>query len=346
MLFVSCDNQNESTMKTVSVDINDLKELSLSNGRVIKLQSNDSSLIFSISDIVKIKNCLYIQSRDMIKAFRDQDGMYIRDIGVRGNGPGEHTSISQIWENNENICFSDFNTNSAFTYDTNGKCINTITPLFDTSDRTHRASHFIVYPDSSCLIALNTLGNGSTPNPVASVLDLNRRLKNNIKGRDVLDSGHLSIRMAQDKENNRILYWEGFKDTIFAITTDSIAPIYAIDFGNTRYSNQNENDIFKTMRQFDEDVKAGARYTSIIQNIQKWKNLIFFVFTTDNNHFFYLGTINTDNNHVQTYHIDDAQYQQEPFIKILGDYLYIELSDKTNIEANPALFVIGADIFN
>lgn len=346
MGLISCNESKvSSNFNTVTVNLDAVNIIPLSNARIIELETNDSSLIYEIYNLVKIDDRLYVHSRNLLKVFSDADGHYISDVGRLGHGPGEYAQINQIWAEGSNICIHDFDSNCALVYNNKNECITKRQPFFD---RVHQCypSQIILYPDSSCIIALSTYrGSPEKHTPLASIRSLNNEFKRIIPGREVLDGGSLNTCLAKDYENNRILYWQGLKDTIFEITTDSIRPIYAIDFGQYRFPGQDDNNLFGKVRRLKQELKNGARYATLIQDVQKWHDLILFDFTTDYTDTFYIGALDTKSNKIQVYELRDDKFAIRPFMRLIGDNLYIELKNKENDEANPALLIFPARYF-
>ena len=103
---ISCNSVAEKEEATVSIDLDNISTPSyydyFSRMELIPLETNDSSLISSVSKIVHRNNRYYILDKEMdrIVVFDDQ-GNFLNLINKKGNGPGEYTGLSDF-------CFNDF----------------------------------------------------------------------------------------------------------------------------------------------------------------------------------------------------------------------------------------------
>lgn len=90
----------------------------------IPLETNDSCLISSITQIETSSDAYWIVSRGTIFMF-DKQGKYVGKLGSIGQGPGEFTSVEkiQIDEPNNEIFVMDYFGRKMVTYDMNGKFI-------------------------------------------------------------------------------------------------------------------------------------------------------------------------------------------------------------------------------
>ena len=90
---LSCSSVAEKEEATVSIDLDNIS----TRMEIIPLETNDSSLISSVSKIVHRNNRYYILDKEMdrIVAFDDQ-GKFLNLINKKGNGPGEYTGLSDF----------------------------------------------------------------------------------------------------------------------------------------------------------------------------------------------------------------------------------------------------------
>ena len=347
LILMSCSGPKDRGLITVTADMNAVTDIPVSEGRLIPLDNSDScALLDNVINIEMDKDRFYVLTRKSVKSFDNGDGRYLTTYGSIGQGPGEYTSIKQMWLEDGILYIYDFNTNIAHSFKPDGSTIASTKEYYDRKTPGMGPTSKFPYPDNSCYIMLNTYTDGTTDtNPLASVHDKDMNRIKPVEGRNV-PGGNLDNQVAADPANNRLLYWEALKDTIFAITTDTIKPAYAVDFGKLRFPDQDNNNVFEKMYTFSNAIKSGAEYATLIQNVQKWDNLVFFVFTTGKSRFF-IGVIDEDKDtdNMKIYRIDDPRYTQKALIKIFGDNLYVLLNDEEDEDANPALLVIPANKF-
>ena len=345
-LLSSCSpKRGENELMILPVTLSNVKSVTLNDGRLLGLENNDSSLLYSITDIVNIKDKIFIHSGDMVKSFSISDGHHIKNIGHKGHGPGEFNQVSQIWAKDSSLYIFDFNTSSVNVYNEDGTFLMCDREYLYNTDNAHRPSYIFEYPDTSYIVTINTYTDQTTKiNPLASIYGSERNFIRDISGRDLVTGGHLTVRTTYDEDNKRVLYWEGFNDTIFSITTKTISPSYVIDFGPLRFPYQDEHDFLTKARIFYKDSLLGKQYATLIQSIQKHNEHLFFTFTVGTETIFLCST-NLDNKQSNVYSVLDSNYQLASTIKLINDSLFIELKNIVNEEANPAILIIPTSHF-
>lgn len=70
---------------------------------VVELETNDSSLIYDIENMVVADNKLFIKSRDLLKFFNASDGKFLGNLASIGEGPGEYLFVNRLWNTDDTI---------------------------------------------------------------------------------------------------------------------------------------------------------------------------------------------------------------------------------------------------
>ncbi len=351
-LFAGCSGGDDSEgLSTLSVDLSKTEDLPLSNGKILTIETSDSSLLYSYANVLKSDGRLFIHSRDLLKVFDPATGKYLGRLGRKGNGPAEYTSINQVWTEGDTVRLFDFNTRSVLSFKPDGTFISKVNPYVGDNPRTNNLKfpvYVMKFPDSSAYIGLNCFTDGTTEtNPTASLYDNDLGFVSDIRGRELCEGGNLNDRMSIDRENGRMLMWEGLKDTLFTVTKTDIRPLYAFDFGKNRFPPEYQNlpELFERAQKFMEG--KDVPYASAMHCFQKYGDKIFFSFSTSDERFF-LGMIDTGNKTVKTFRLvsPDGRYSQASYMTLMEGNLYISLTDGDNPESNQPLFIISTDYFD
>ena len=97
--FISCNNKDDKDLLVVQVDTNQDYSLPLSEiayeVSAIELELTDESLIKNIKRVVYNDDYIIVSETDKIMLF-DSTGKFIRQIGSKGNGPGEFNFLRDI----------------------------------------------------------------------------------------------------------------------------------------------------------------------------------------------------------------------------------------------------------
>lgn len=352
MLAVSScgHNRQEEGVYTVSADIEKVDTLDVSAGRLVALETNDSSLIYGISNLEKAGDRLVVHSRDILKTFDPTTGKYLGEVATKGDGPDEFTSIQQIWVENDTIRLLDFNTGFVGSYLGDGTFLYRTAISRDSWDSGRAATspvYLMADPGGEGYISLNSFSDGTTKtNPTASLYGKDLRFIRDIEGRSLREGSYLSDRMTPDIQGERLLMWEPFRDTLFTVTTDGIRPWLAFDFGKNRFPTEYQAlpELFERAQKFIEG--KDVPYASFLHSYQKWGDRLFFsVSTPDSSHF--VGVLDLDDKNVKIYRISDREqrFASAGFLKIIDGKLFIALNDTQSMEANPYLLVMDPDFF-
>ncbi|OJV31767.1 MAG: hypothetical protein BGO29_01230 [Bacteroidales bacterium 36-12] len=280
--LISCNKRNSNEVfqgaiscENIKIDIlkDDLFPVDfIQNCKVVRLETNESSLIGEMKKIIVTSDRIFIMDSDVTQSLFvfDREGKYIMKIGTRGNGPGEYYSVNDFFvdENKQQISIYDGNVRKVFYYDWYGKYL--------------KVHHFkeiwmnACYPlDSTCF-----------------ALDFTRTAL----GRNKF---HLQLSTTENQmyyyykplkynyqytNNTNIAFYKGIEtvfyvpvrcDTIFCISTTGIDKGYAIDFGEQTLPS-NFQDRYKGMEQAD--VLLNSNYCYGIKNVLETDGLLCFTF--------------------------------------------------------------------
>lgn len=347
LVFASC-HRNDTTkdsVETVKINLDTEKSLSVDAGTIIPLETNDSSLIYNIWNLILVNDTLVIHSRDLVKSFDANDGRFQNSLVKKGQASGEVTTVSEIWQEGGTVCVFDFNGRKLLRISPEGKLLSENMPLISKSPaKEEYASPIFLLPstDGDGYICLNSFTDGTTDrNPAASVYDKDFKFVKNIEGREMKEAVYLSNRMTPDIKNNRMLLWEPYRDTLYSVTKEKIEPIFAFDFGKNAFPPEYQayDEMYDRYQKFNEE--RDTPYASLLQCYQTWGDLVVFLFSTSDktNH---LAVLDTSDNQITTYRLadDSGKYVMGRYLKIAGNYAYISLTDQETEDNNPALLKI------
>lgn len=344
LLFAACTHGSKSSkgLVTVAIDMNKVDTIPLGEATVIPLETNDSSLLYGIDLMEIVDDKFVIYANNFIKTFDQHTGAYCGAISSRGQGPGEYLFIGRVWSDNDTVKIYDNETERELNYTADGEFISD-RKLFEDIDFSTLCSpsSYIRMPDGKGYIAINTSTGGSTPtNPVASYLDSDFKLVRNVPGRDFREGSSLTDRISADHEHNRILMWEAFRDTLFAITPDSVKAIYAFDFGRQSLP----SDIQGLAETVDRNMKfmdgKHIPYISMSHAFHQYDGYLYFSFIDGSSHV-YLARLDTDTDQIKVYYIDgEGRYTQDGFMTLIDGNIYVQFNDTSDPEANPVLISI------
>lgn len=229
---VGCSNSGEK-IRLLKADLDQAKVVTIDPENITWLETNDSSLLYDISNIAHLGGRMLIQSRTLWKIFSN-DGSFVGEVTHKGEGPDNFLWMGNIWNDDSLVYMYDFSLNKIQKYDSDGRYHG-----YDTIKRgdaedfdTHPIEAYITRNDGVFYVN-QFLGTEpfnyvfchasdihSVPKPIRS-----RRHEN----------GHTFYnRIFIDNDNHRLLYWEHIKDTLFTVTTDGVEPLYVFDYGENK----------------------------------------------------------------------------------------------------------------
>lgn len=205
----------------INVSLNDVVNLSdfAESIEIIKL-SNDSVLRdIGQMTVDKNGNIFIKDSRGAALQQYAPDGKFIRQIGRKGNGPGEYTRIDGIDIDGDRIYINDDGKGVVMAYDAEGNYIPDI-PIMDMT----------YHLDFAC--KGDTLIKSYAGNYIS--FDINGRkyqeTLNRVSGMFSIHSTHLS-----KNTDDGTVYWERhYNDTIFEAVGGNVRPFVYVDFGKLK----------------------------------------------------------------------------------------------------------------
>lgn len=104
LIFKSCKPETEGNhLPKIDLDqnIQNISTINLSSfaKKIEYLPLDTVSPLGEIRGIMKSKNTIFVYGLDYCKAY-DTNGVFINDIGIKGNGPGEYKHVGQVSINN------------------------------------------------------------------------------------------------------------------------------------------------------------------------------------------------------------------------------------------------------
>ena len=150
-----------------------------------------------------------------------------------------------------------------------------------------------------------------------------------------------------DREHNRLLLWEGVRDTLFVIDdSHEVRPLYAFDFGSHSLPADKQN-----LLHLDERATAFAEgkdipYLSMLRYFQSVGDRIYFSFASASPEIgFGMFDEKTGKTSLITLNGENGRYRPAGFIKIIGDSALVAINDKDDDGANPALYTFPLSAF-
>lgn len=68
-LFVSCTNRDKTDFKSTKVDFSEITHINQSDGRIVKLETTDNSLIYDICNLNVHQDTFVVHSRNFLYTF-------------------------------------------------------------------------------------------------------------------------------------------------------------------------------------------------------------------------------------------------------------------------------------
>lgn len=345
-LLVACSQRHsEDSPKVVAMDFENIIELPFDKADLIMLETVDSSLLRTIEGVECIDGNNYVVTVQKFSVF-DSCGKYLYDIGRKGEGPGEFMQAQSFWTEGDTVCLFDNSLRKQLRYDKDGTFLETRQYTTEITDTIIPLPlHLYPAPDGTGYYALNCYMGGWPDVETASWLDRDMKFVHVIPGRMVGEGSYILNRARSDKDSGRMLYWEAFRDTLFCITPDTIAPLYYFDFG--KYSLPQE--IGAIQWQSDRNTafldSNASPMVSLLASFQSVGDMLYFTMVYNKNEETYLGAYDerTGKSRVFRPVSSDGQYRIQPYFKVIGDTMAISVIDTTDPEANPGLLSIPLD---
>jgi hypothetical protein len=336
-LFASCGGQSNSDIEIISVDINSEKVIDISEGKLIELETTDQSLLYDIGQIEFINDKMFILSRESVHAF-SKEGKFLFNVGAKGNGPGEYTSLANMFVQNEHVYLFDSMSRKVLCFNENGEFVSSTS--IDLEER-YPVSR-IYRLNSGQFIGRNMFRGDHEIVPLASLLDENYQFVYTIEGKHILSglTSHDNFFEYQDE----ILYWETLNDTIFSIVNQTVKPKYFVDFG--------AQAIPEYVR--GKDVYEIIEFVNKPENVYKTAILVGFVNEDEASVRFrfcygqqvYYTYYDKANHDVNVYRLEDKnkRFRTSIYVCSHSDGLYVSALWEGDSEKNPCLFVLDESV--
>lgn len=337
-LLTSCTKTNESnTVKEIYIDFDNIHTLDLSKGTEIKLEFSDSSIIRSVDELRVYDNTHYlIRSRSDLLHF-DENGNFKNQIGRKGNGPMEYTHFSSFFVKNTSVHIYDFMAKRILRYDWDGNYLNSVS-LKDAY--TDLVPNYIYPIANNKYISKNTFGGDHQQTPTYSILDQDFNITSNITDRYIKNGVNTTNKFFADE--NAVLFWEIFNDTVFSVTNDTtFAPKYFINF-NTKSipSNIKSLDTYDII-DFANKPENKSKYATLVRCVYEDAHYLRFIFA-HNAEVYYVKS-NKRNDITKTYKLSYPDKTVEPLIFFEDNTLIVSVNSFEDA-ANPTLIVLDESV--
>lgn len=345
-LLAACSQKpSEHVPKVVTIDFDNIAVIPFDGNDLTMFETVDSSLLRTIEGLEHIDGKSYVATVQKFSVF-DNNGNYLYDIGRKGEGPGEFMKAQSFWTEGDTVCLFDNSLRRQLRYDKDGTFFETRPYTTEITDTIIPLPlHLYPAPDGSGYYALNCYMGGWPDVETASWLNRDMKFVNVIPGRMVGEGSYILNRARSDKASGRMLYWEAFRDTLFCITPDTIAPLYYFDFG--KYSLP--DDIGAMQWQSDRNtafLDANASpMVSLLASFQSAGDVLYFSMVYNKNEETYLGAYDERTGKSRVFRLvsPEDQYRMQSYFRITGDTLAISVIDTADPEANPGLLNIPLD---
>ena len=340
MFLYSCDNGKQESLLSVSVLDGTLKSIEMLPSSLIPLETNDNSLLYDIVNIEVLEDKYYIHSRGFVRVF-DGNGNYLCDLAKKGQGPDEYLALSNMFLIGDTLSLFDSERKGVMQFSENGEFLGLSKIQKDKLD-SNAPSPTRIAPYMGGWLSLNMYGGASWKRPVFSTWNKELDQYQMVDGRD-LSSGFLFADMFY-VDNERVLYWELAKDTLFVMNDHTLTPLYHIDFGEKALPNDvlQEKDVYKRLSFLGTD--KSEQYAGVARYYQRKGDALYFCY-------FYPGDegvevrlcrYNEKSNKVDNYRFIsiDGKYKLEPFFKIHEDKIIFSVKNLEDDIQNPLLYII------
>lgn len=335
LVYQSCrQKHNNVPLPSIDIDFSKITEVLIDTTNIVFLETCDNSLLYDICLVEKIDDCYFIYSRNVIRAF-DADGHYLFNLSGKGNGPNEYLSINNFWKRNGMLYIYDRQSKKIMSFNSKGKNIG----LQKVMQEPNKPSANKLFPlaDGSYL-STNTHGGSSRLTPTFSHWNKDLNQQETLEGRFTLSGFSLPDICFNDLPNERILYWEGMKDTLFAIRDNKVAPLYAINFGKYAIPTQITQKDFYDQTVFLNKNKS-KKYAYWPRYYQVKEDNLFFTFGWGAETYLCRYNEKTRESHIYRFVSPKGTFNQRFFCKIMGDTIVLELESNKDIIQNHALFL-------
>lgn len=337
LAFGACNTAPK--VERLVVDVDSAMPVYAAESDLVALESSDSALIYDINNLEILDGKAIVHSREYLKAYDAKTGRFLGNISRKGNSDNEFSYISRLWVDGDTLRVYDCNANAIISFLSDGTFLGR-RRMFLEEERPGEKPYTFAFGPGGDIFTLNMFTDGTTDsNPTLSRYSVETHYKGAVKGRNLREGGHLPDALYFDNQDNRLLYWEPLRDTIFEIRENDIRPIYAVDFDEYSMSPEIRAKAFLNERlvAFEK-----GRYASLVRYVQRAGDTLYFSFAdSGNNCYIALVDIPTGDVRVRHFASRDDHYAQSTFFKIFGDSMVIEMPDKLQPLNNAALYTLA-----
>jgi hypothetical protein len=156
----SCVKKNRVyDIQSIVVDFNNIKNIDISDTskmKTIQLETTDNSLLYEIQAIEILNDKILVFNKNNVSAF-DTEGIFLFNVGQRGQGPGEYQNITCFFVKEKNIHLFDIAVQKILVYDEYGK-------FLSSASIQQKEGVSIIYPiDHQMYITINRHSGHNTP---------------------------------------------------------------------------------------------------------------------------------------------------------------------------------------
>lgn len=241
LLLLNCNSSNSdkdkssaSTIEILTVNLDEKQELSdknhLDSLKLIRLETNKECLIGSIDKIEIIEDRIYILDKFKSRSLFcfNLKGQFQFKIHRQGRGPGEFILPEEFTVSKNQISIYDNFRKLKINYDINGNYIDETKMIVSIRNVVQLDSGIaLVKPDRSYLNSENEYNLLVTDTNIGKVL--NRYIPGVTRGESIF-----SVNKAFARHGDHYLFTYGFNDTIYTFESNSLKPLYVVDFGENK----------------------------------------------------------------------------------------------------------------
>ena len=338
-LFVSCTNRDKTDFKSTKVDFSEITHINQSDGRIVKLETTDNSLIYDICNLNVHQDTFVVHSRNFLYTFTST-GNFIGSISQKGHATNEYLQISNVFFENGTVGLYDFSKNTILRFNLKGQLLSV--QRCDIAEEDIKPFH--IYPWNNGYIVLNSYGGESTDRKTLCFLNKELTSGNPIEGR-TLSTGFSTYDDISIDQKGNVLYWEMLCDTLFTIHNGLLTPLFAIDFGEHALpDDMTRKDVYELFDFVNKAKERGKPFAGMARYYQRVDHMVYFSCVSPDNEIL-LCQYNEDKGTTRLFTIDfdNKQYTTAPFFLIKDHLVYWEIRDKDNLSLNPDLFIFNLD---
>lgn len=344
-LLSSCDKKTaDGDMKTIAVNLDDADNVIIDEQNIVWLETNDSSLMYDISNLLPMDERYVVHSRSSVKIF-DKGGRYLGEMTRKGQGPSEFLWLGNVWTDDSVFYLADKEIRKIQKYNKEGKYIG-FEPFgkefYSFSGEAFFKPEELYRGKTGNAYYVNTfLGSGDNAYAVAySKNGSEPVLLHGLKRRD---GNTFYNRVAVDPNEDRALYWDHVKDTVFLCTPDTVRPYIYLDYG--KYAVPHEvaamKDSFRRIRELErmkEEDGDENEYAYVNRYFQFHDGDIYYLVAKGEN----IYIVRIDEKKEKAYPVKissptGTSIEPQLFFKIDGADFLVSVMDKSNPENNPGL---------